>query len=96
MAGIGGGLAGLAVANYLLAKGLKVTLFESKNAAGGVQNTDQTDHRPGLVCNYRETNVPQSLMTFSDFQWPEGTSLFSKNITVKQYMQQYANQHMRE
>ncbi|KAK4553282.1 monooxygenase [Recurvomyces mirabilis] len=37
-----------------------------------------------------ETNIPKSLMGFSDLDWPENSQLFPKHETVMEYIEQYA------
>ncbi|KAG9731985.1 FAD/NAD(P)-binding domain-containing protein, partial [Aureobasidium melanogenum] len=37
-----------------------------------------------------ETNIPRTLMGFSDFDWPQDSQLFPKHETVTQYLEDYA------
>lgn len=37
-----------------------------------------------------ETNIPRSLMGFSDLDWPEDAQLFPKHETVTEYIERYA------
>lgn len=37
-----------------------------------------------------ETNIPRTLMGFSDLHWPQDSQLFPKHETVTQYLEQYA------
>ncbi|KAF2496694.1 flavin-containing monooxygenase [Lophium mytilinum] len=38
-----------------------------------------------------ETNIPRSLMGFSDLNWPQDSQLFPKHYTALAYIQQYGN-----
>lgn len=90
---IGAGAAGHASTKHLLAEGCHVTVFERKTAAGGVWNTGPGAGRwPTPVYEGLETNVPRTLMTFSDFPWPTSASLFPKSTDVNGYLQSYAEQ----
>lgn len=86
---IGAGAAGLAATGYLLEEGLKVTLFEERHEPGGVwTNTDTMTH-PNAIYDGLETNVPRTLMTFTDHKWEESTPIFPPDKDVKQYLQSY-------
>ncbi|KAK5999894.1 hypothetical protein QM012_004982 [Aureobasidium pullulans] len=37
-----------------------------------------------------ETNIPRTLMGYSDFDWPQDSQLFPKHETVTQYLEDYA------
>ncbi|KAK5125656.1 hypothetical protein LTR85_011930 [Meristemomyces frigidus] len=90
---IGAGAAGLAAAKYLLAEGFEVTMLERKGGAGGVWNTAPGNgYWPSPVYDGLETNVPRTLMTFSDSPWPTDASLFPTSSTVKAYLQAYLDQ----
>ena len=43
------------------------------------------------VYDFLETNIPHTLMNYSDQPFPEGSSLFPKFPVVKQYLEQYAS-----
>jgi cation diffusion facilitator CzcD-associated flavoprotein CzcO len=42
------------------------------------------------VYDLLETNIPHTLMGYSDWKFPTGTSLFPSHQTVKEYLQGYA------
>ncbi|OKL60935.1 hypothetical protein UA08_03714 [Talaromyces atroroseus] len=42
------------------------------------------------VYDLLETNIPHTLMNYSDWKFPTGTSLFPSHQTVKEYLQDYA------
>lgn len=42
------------------------------------------------VYDLLETNIPHTLMSYSDWKFPSGTSLFPSHQTVKEYLQGYA------
>lgn len=42
------------------------------------------------VYDLLETNIPHTLMGYSDWKFPKGTSLFPSHQAVKQYLQSYA------
>jgi cation diffusion facilitator CzcD-associated flavoprotein CzcO len=87
---IGAGAAGLAATSYLLEEGLEVTLLEERGELGGVwTNTDTATH-PNPIYDGLETNVPRTLMTFTDHKWPENTPMFPPDTMVKAYLQSYA------
>lgn len=87
---IGAGAAGLAAVSYLLAEGLQVTLFEERNEAGGVwTGTDRATHT-NPIYDGLETNVPHTMMTFTDHKWPTHTPIFPPGDMVKMYLQSYA------
>lgn len=39
-----------------------------------------------------ETNIPRTLMGFSDMSWPEDAQLFPKHETVTEYLEQHAEE----
>ncbi|KAH9886366.1 putative flavin dependent monooxygenase [Xylariomycetidae sp. FL2044] len=41
------------------------------------------------VYDFLETNIPHTLMNYSDFSFPKGSSLFPKHAVVKQYLEDY-------
>ncbi|KAI5360536.1 putative flavin monooxygenase, FAD/NAD(P)-binding domain superfamily [Septoria linicola] len=92
---IGAGPSGLAVANYLCAEGLHVTIIEQKPAVGGLWNAIEDNSRRDRwekpVYEALETNIPRQLMTFSDMPWKRGTPLMPHNTLVKDYLQTYVN-----
>lgn len=44
------------------------------------------------VYDLLETNIPHTLMGYSDWKFPKGTSLFPSHQAVKQYLQDYAKE----
>ncbi|KAI1492236.1 putative flavin dependent monooxygenase [Biscogniauxia mediterranea] len=44
------------------------------------------------VYDFLETNIPNTLMNYSDQTFPEGSSLFPKHAVVKQYLEDYARE----
>ena len=44
------------------------------------------------VYDFLETNIPHTLMGYSDWKFPKGTSLFPSHQAVKQYLQGYAKE----
>ncbi|KAK5158843.1 monooxygenase [Recurvomyces mirabilis] len=89
---IGAGAAGLAAAKYLLGEGLLVPISERKAQPGGVWNTTRMDDcTSSPVYDGLETNLPRSLMTFSDVPWLKDTSLFPRSSEVFEYLKTYAS-----
>lgn len=55
--------------------------------------TEQTNGKiifQSPVYDLLETNIPHTLMGYSDWKFPKGVSLFPSHQTVKQYLQGYA------
>jgi cation diffusion facilitator CzcD-associated flavoprotein CzcO len=46
---------------------------------------------PSPIYDFLETNIPHTLMNFSDKKFPEGSALFPKFAVVKQYLEEYAD-----
>lgn len=44
------------------------------------------------VYDFLETNIPNTLMNYCDFPFPEGSSLFPKHAVVKKYLHDYAEE----
>lgn len=44
------------------------------------------------VYDFLETNIPHTLMNYSDQSFPKGSSLFPKHVVVAQYLHQYAEE----
>lgn len=42
------------------------------------------------VYDFLETNIPHSLMNYSDQKFPDGSALFPKHVVVKKYLDDYA------
>ena len=79
------------VGRYLLAENLHVVVYERRSEAGGVWNyTTIEDDFATPIYDELETNVPRSMMTYSNFPWNRNTSLFPKHEVVKQYLESYA------
>ncbi|KAK4547571.1 hypothetical protein LTR36_000528 [Oleoguttula mirabilis] len=88
---VGAGAAGLAAAKHLLGEGCRVTIFERKTGPGGVWNTAPGNgYWPSPVYEGLETNVPRTLMTFSDHPWDASVSLFPQSSQVNDYLHTYA------
>ncbi|OAA53392.1 Flavin monooxygenase FMO [Cordyceps fumosorosea ARSEF 2679] len=93
---IGGGPCGLAAARYLLAekKFSKVKVFEQHNTVGGVwaftADADTTGPWVSPVYDLLETNIPHTLMNYTDLNFPENTALFPHHEVVKRYLEVYA------
>ncbi|CZR67452.1 uncharacterized protein PAC_17351 [Phialocephala subalpina] len=98
---IGSGVAGLAAAKYLLAetegstgnKWFDVTIFERHSEVAGIWNltSEWTDKFQTPMYEGLETNVPRTLMTFSDFPYPEDVPLFPTHDRIKEYLERYAD-----
>lgn len=43
------------------------------------------------VYDFLETNIPHTLMNYSDQKFPSGSSLFPRHAVVRQYLQDYAD-----
>ncbi|KAH7362154.1 thiol-specific monooxygenase [Plectosphaerella cucumerina] len=97
---IGAGPCGLSAAKYLLAekKFSRVQVFEQKATVGGVWvyspwNSDSDtpiDEFASPVYDFLETNIPHTLMNYSDLKFPEDSSLFPRHQVVKKYLDGYA------
>ncbi|KAH6686754.1 thiol-specific monooxygenase [Plectosphaerella plurivora] len=97
---IGAGPCGLSAAKYLLAekKFSRVQIFEQKATVGGVWvyspwNSDSDgpgDDFASPVYDFLETNIPHTLMNYSDLKFPEDSSLFPRHQVVKKYLDDYA------
>ena len=42
------------------------------------------------IVDVLETNIPHTLMNYSDAAFPSGSSLFPKHVVVRQYLHDYA------
>ena len=84
---IGGGPAGIAAAKSLLEDGLTPVLFEQSGALGGQwqQGAAHSGQWPGMPANSCHVK-----MSFSDFDYPEGTPMFPANEQVLNYLHAYA------
>jgi cation diffusion facilitator CzcD-associated flavoprotein CzcO len=74
---------------YLLAEGLRVTIYERLSEAGGLWYSND----PFFPTNAYETlgtNVPRHLMTFSGQPWPKSTKIFPRKETVTTYLHDLA------
>lgn len=88
---IGGGAAGLAAVSYLTREeGIHVTLFEERSEFGGVWTNQSTTTQPSPMYEGLETNVPHTMMTFTDHQWPRDTPVFPPHEQVRTYLRTYA------
>lgn len=47
-------------------------------------------HFESPMYEFLETNIPQTLMNYSDLEFPRGTSLFPRHEVVLRYLQDYA------
>lgn len=86
---IGAGAAGLAATSYLLAEGFRVTLFEERSEPGGVWTRKDTTVHVNPIYDGLETNVPRTLMTFTDHPWRRSARMFPQDRTVKEYLKSY-------
>jgi cation diffusion facilitator CzcD-associated flavoprotein CzcO len=88
------------IGRYLLAekKFSRVHVFEQKATVGGVwvyspwdSNSDApSDKYASPVYDFLETNIPHTLMNYSDLKFPEDSSLFPRHQVVKKYLDDYA------
>lgn len=92
---IGGGAAGLAAVSYLINEpGVEVTLFEERSEYGGVWTNQATNTQPNPMYDGLETNVPHTLMTFTDQKWPRNTPMFPPHEDVRTYLRTYAEEKL--
>ncbi|CAM8914433.1 unnamed protein product [Rhodiola kirilowii] len=79
---VGAGLSGLIACKYVLSKGYKPTVFESRSSLGGVwTKTVETT----------KLQTPKQLYQFSDFLWPDSVLTdFPDQDQVLGYIQSYA------
>lgn len=93
---IGGGAAGLAAVSYLIREGpnVHVTLFEERTEFGGVWTNQSTQTQPNPMYDGLQTNVPHTLMTFTDHSWPKDTPLFPPHEQVRAYLRSYAEEKL--
>ena len=76
---------------YLLAENFEVVIYQRLSNAGEVWNyTDPEDEFATPVYGDLKTNVPRTLMEFSDFPWPARASLFLVHQLVKICLQFYS------
>jgi cation diffusion facilitator CzcD-associated flavoprotein CzcO len=77
---------------YLLAEGLRVTIYERLSEVGGLWYP----YDPLIPTNAYETletletNVPRHLMTFSRQPWPKSTKIFPRKETTATYLHDLA------
>ncbi|TIA01315.1 putative flavin dependent monooxygenase, partial [Aureobasidium pullulans] len=60
----------------------------TRKALGGRVEEDSLFLSP--LYDRLETNIPRTLMGYSDFDWPEDSQLFPKHETVTKYLEDYA------
>ena len=78
---LGAGVAGLAAARALHARGFDVTVFEARDELGGV-----------WANNYHSLRVlePNCVYGYPDWPWPDGTELFPPASQVREYLTSFA------
>ncbi len=78
---LGAGVAGLASARALQARGFAVTVFEARDELGGV-----------WANNYRLLRVlePNCVYGYPDWPWPDGSEPFPPASQVREYLEAYA------
>lgn len=77
---IGAGPAGLVSAKYALEYGLFPVIFDRKHVAGGLW-TDGT-----AIWDQMHTNVSKFSVSFSDYPWPETSSIIPSAKDVFNYL----------
>ncbi|CAK7216768.1 monooxygenase [Sporothrix curviconia] len=96
---IGAGACGLAAARYLQAEQAfsLIQVFDQRSVAGGLWNyTPLTDGQPqedavvSPVYDLLETNIPHTLMNYTNEPFPSGSALFPEHAVVKSYLQRCA------
>jgi cation diffusion facilitator CzcD-associated flavoprotein CzcO len=100
---IGAGASGLAAARYLQSEAAfsTIAVFEQRGAVGGLWNaTPHVDAAaPGdgeppfasPVYDGLHTNLPHSLMRFSDLPFPDAAPLLPPHDVVREYLERYAD-----
>ncbi|KAM3524570.1 hypothetical protein MY4038_007695 [Beauveria bassiana] len=93
---IGAGPCGLAAAKYLLAEKRfsAVDVFEQHTTVGGVwaytPNAEDSGWWVSPVYDLLETNIPHTLMNYTDLDFPADSALFPRHEVVKRYLDAYA------
>ena len=87
---IGAGTSGLVAARQLIHAGLHPTIFEASNAIGGAWNSKGT----GKMWNGLHTNLSKYTCRFSDFPWPDGTSMFPSVDEMHDYLEGYSDKFL--
>lgn len=77
---IGSGPAGLVSAKYALEYGLVPTIFDRKNIPGGLWSAGTA------IWDQMYTNVSKYSVSFSDFPWPESSSIIPSAKDVFNYL----------
>lgn len=62
----------------------------TKQALGDTAEETARFHSP--LYDRLETNIPRSLMGFSDLDWPQDSQLFPRHDTVTEYLETYAEE----
>ena len=79
---IGAGVAGLATARQLIARGIDCTLYERAGRLGGVWAVGYTGFG---------AQVQKELYEFPDYPLPEGTPDFTSGPVIQKYLEDYAH-----
>ncbi len=87
---IGAGAAGLCVAKNLLARGLKVVVYEIGSCIGGLWVYDNDS---GLAPAYASLhlNSEHKVTAYKDFAFPPETPLYPDHKAVRRYLEAYAD-----
>ncbi|ODV62907.1 FAD/NAD(P)-binding domain-containing protein [Ascoidea rubescens DSM 1968] len=97
---IGGGPAGLAVANALSQEPNlpfdNVDLFERSGSFGGLwnYNKNKVDNEKNFfspMYNHLETNITKYMMAYNNFPLPNSCDMFPKRQEILKYIQNYSN-----
>ncbi|KAF2490170.1 FAD/NAD(P)-binding domain-containing protein [Lophium mytilinum] len=87
---IGSGAAGLAAATYLLAEGMKVTMYERNSLPGGIWTSRHPDSiYESAIYDNLSANVPRQLIEFSHWPWPPSEPAFPTSDRLSKYMMDY-------
>ena len=86
---IGAGAAGLCSAKYLLARGIKVVVYEIGSHIGGLW-VYQNDNGLGPAYRSLHLNSEARVTAYKDFPFPDGSPQFPDHFAVRQYLEAYA------
>ncbi|CAN8073984.1 unnamed protein product [Agarophyton chilense] len=90
---IGAGAAGLAAVRFFRDAGFQVHAFEAASDVGGTWAYSHSPSETSVVYKNLQTNIPSSIMCYTDEPFPSGVSSYPPHQQVLQYLRDFAEKY---